>query len=268
MAFQRRSTVSKLGYFSSAFILFILSVIVFFATVLTFIIYDDIRYGLTMAFLWFALSVFISQLLRPTFNRLLLNTRAVTDDRAATIERLCNQVGIRIRGVRTAPENRQFSVAEISGLTSGSFYLFAIDAFFERYDSDEQAAILIREWALANNYYRLYARTTPLVMVAGYYLSHIVVARAFPAYQQVVTQFYVLEIAALVFIVLEYRHAFKKIYTADERAAAATSPGTVVQVLKKTGLLEKNVRKRAWPYSLLWMRPSVQQRIERLQEDG
>jgi hypothetical protein len=119
---------------------------------------------------------------------------------------------------------------------------------------------------LANSYYQLYVRTVPLLGLAGYYCSRIAVARVLPTYQHVISQFRLLEIAGFVLLYVEFRIAFRLLYDADDRAVEATSPETVIQVLKKTRLLEKNVRKRAWPYCLLWMRPSIQQRIERIQE--
>ena len=264
MSFHQRSTVSKLGFFTGISVLFVLLVVGEFVVVLAF--FRSVLYGLVAGLLWFTLVTVLSLLTQQTYLRLRMRTQSVTGGRATTLEKLCDRFDIHVRGARTTPENSKFSVAEIAGLTSSNLYLFVIDAFFDRYDSDEQTAILVREWALANNYYQLYVRTIPLLVLAGYYLSRIVVARVFPVYQQVVSQFRLLEIAALIMVYFQFRLAFKLLYDADDRAAAATSPETVIQVLKKTRLLEKNVRKRAWPYCLLWMRPSINQRIERLQK--
>lgn len=214
------------------------------------------------------LGIMIGLLLRPYTRFVGPNLRAVNGPEHTEYARICRKHGPPIQGVWVTDDlQRSYGFAEIYGLLPRNRHLFLDTKFFDAYTPDERVAVIAREAALADNYYRVIGITLVYLVFLAYFA--IVLAAVYVTGSQ--NPFpdwpFVPEFLLVVLFSAGIWYGRRIVYKADRFAAKLTDVETVIRVLETFDEEKQDSEKervRIALLSLFWTRPSPQKRIDRL----
>lgn len=197
------------------------------------------------------------------------NVRPVSDERRRECERVCEEHGITVRGVRMADSfRRSYLPANVFGVLPWNRHLFVEPKFFEAYADEERTALLAQEAALAKQFYHVYSPTLLFSTTLAYFGVLAVARRASFAFPDAPM---VPEVLFVVLLALGVWLGRRMVYRADRYAADTAGREALASALER---LDETTREsdEDWgvvvAYSRLWTRPSPRDRLERLCGDA
>lgn len=207
-------------------------------------------------------------LLRPYTRFVGENVRRADEPDATDYATLCAEGGTPVKGVWTLDEFRDaYGFAAIYGLVPGNRHLFLETTFFDAYAPEERTAMVVREAALARDYYQVFGKTVLYLAFLAYYAIVLVVLHVSGANNPFSGWPLVPEILFALLFVGGVRYARLSVYRADRVAAEQTDVETVVSAMEKFAYEKSESNResaRIKLLSLFWTRPSPEKRIEHL----
>lgn len=224
----------------------------------------DLAVVALLASSWLLSVLLLALVLRPYFYRFKTRMKRVPEGLEASVETGCARHGVAVRRswlVRNAPG---FGMAEIAGLLPWDRHLVVEEWFFASLDPAEREALVARETALVRARYQLFSHAAGPAIIAGV-AGLVSIASLIPTETMGGSNtVLLLGVASGGLYLLAARYGARKLFEADRHAAHETSPEVVVSLLEKAASEYEESAWHRWPLALLAMRPTTDQRIDRL----